>query len=233
MSLPIILHDKPGAAPNPTKVVLLLEELRLPYEKQMIKDADLHTPSYETINPNGRVPSIHDPNTDVVMFESGAIIEYLIDTYDNYHKLSYPHKSKQDYLTKQWLFFQASGQGPYYGQGMHFIHIHPAKVQSAIDRYTKEVKRVIMVLNAHLEKEATGWLVGGKCTYADLSFLPWNYLAIIDLLSKDESLADAPHFKKWHEAMMIRPSTKVAFKKMIEAAESYGLDTSRGVVRGP
>ena len=51
------------------------------------------------------------------MFESGAIIEYLIDKYDKDGKLSYtgPEDEKKKYLSKSWLHFQMSGQGPYFG----------------------------------------------------------------------------------------------------------------------
>jgi glutathione S-transferase len=33
--------------------------------------------------------------------------------------------------------------------------------------------RVIGVLELGLERNGTGWLVGDKCTYADLSFVTW------------------------------------------------------------
>ena len=63
------------------------------------------------------VPTIIDPNFDsepLVLWETGAIIEYLIENYDKDHKISYTTK-RERYLTSQWLYFQASGQGPYFG----------------------------------------------------------------------------------------------------------------------
>lgn len=32
------------------------------------------------------------------------------------------------------------------------------------------------VIDAHLQKEKSEWLVGDKCTYADLAFVPWYWL---------------------------------------------------------
>ena len=52
---------------------------------------------------------------------------------------------------------------------------HPEKIASAIERYQKETVRVFSVLDAVLAKpESGGWLVGGKPTIADLSFVTWN-----------------------------------------------------------
>lgn len=101
--------------PNPSKVLIILEELNLPYETSWVELDGLKQKPYTDVNPNGRVPAIVDPNNDITLWESGAIIQYLIDTYDKDNKISYsifPEK----YLTQQWSFFQASGQGPYFGQ---------------------------------------------------------------------------------------------------------------------
>ena len=59
--------------------------------------------------------AIKDPNTGIVLWESAAIISYLIDTYDKDNKLNYT-SSPEKYHLQQWSYFQASGQGPYFGQ---------------------------------------------------------------------------------------------------------------------
>jgi glutathione S-transferase len=45
-----------------------------------------------------------------------------------------------------------------------------------LDRYGKEIWRVTGVIDAALEKSGGEWLVGDKCSYADLSFVPWFWL---------------------------------------------------------
>jgi glutathione S-transferase len=134
------------------------------------------TEPFESLNPNGRVPAITDPNTNLTLWESGAIIEYLLATYDPSQTLSYP-SSPNKYLTQSWLHFQTSGQGPYFGQRAWFIFYHPEKnLNSVLDRYGNEIWRVTGVIDAHLKKTGGQWLVGDKCTYADLSFVPWYWL---------------------------------------------------------
>jgi glutathione S-transferase len=109
---PLILYG--GAlGPNPAKVAIVLEELEVPWEAVYIPYSEIKDESYTKINPNGRLPALIDPNTGITVWESGAIIEYAISEYDLTHKISFPVNSAEDYHTKQWLFFQVSGQGMY------------------------------------------------------------------------------------------------------------------------
>ncbi len=87
------------------------------------------------------------------MWESGAIIEYLIERYDTGNNLGFPQGTPEYYHAKQWLFFQTTGQGPYYGQAGWFRMFHAEKIPSAIERYAKEVNRVTGVLETHLAKQ--------------------------------------------------------------------------------
>ena len=63
-------------------------------------------PPYQSVNPNGRVPSIEDPNTGITLWESGAIIQYLLENYDKQNKLSYGDKVPEKYQLNQWLLYQ-------------------------------------------------------------------------------------------------------------------------------
>ena len=57
------------------------------------------------------VPTIIDHgNNDFILWESNAILKYLVETYDKEHKFYFPAGTKESLLVDQWLFFQASGQ---------------------------------------------------------------------------------------------------------------------------
>ena len=44
--------------PNPSKVLVILEELGLPYESSWVELEDLKKEPYESVNPNGRLPGM-------------------------------------------------------------------------------------------------------------------------------------------------------------------------------
>lgn len=104
-----------------------------------------------------------------------------------------------------------SGQGPYFGQAGWFLHLHPEKVPSAIDRYVAEIRRILGVIEGHLAAKPAEaqWLVGDKMTFADMAFLSWN-TRLDDMLVKswDEVWEGLPHVRAWHEKMAGLPSWK-------------------------
>jgi glutathione S-transferase len=198
--------------PNPLKIGIILTVLGLPFEEVVIARSDIKLPAYEAINPNGRLPSIHDPNTGLTIWESGAIIEYLIERYDvnEPRKLSFAPRSAEAELARSFLYLQTSGQGPYYGQAYWFMKYHAEKFPSAVERYVNEAKRVTGVLNKWLgeQKEANAenlgdgpWLVGNKLSYADIAFIPWQLTARMAFGEEGFDLNEFPHEKEWFERM--------------------------------
>lgn len=216
------LHLYGAAGPNPPKVALLLEELSLPYTIDSTGFADIKKPAYLAINPNGRLPAIHDPNTGLTLWESGAIVEYLIEKYDNKHTLSFPAGSDDYFKAKQWLFFQVTGQGPYFGQYIWFMRFAPEKIPLAIARYAAEINRVTDVLEKWLvgqkgESADGPWLVGGKISYADLSFVTWHRV-VNTAVPKDEfDVEKYPEVNAWLQKMMKREGVA----KALAAADAH------------
>ncbi|OBZ70268.1 Glutathione S-transferase 2 [Grifola frondosa] len=195
--------------PNGWKVAFVLEELGLTYHSIYLDFAkgEQKGPEHVKLNPNGRTPTIVDhKNGDFAVWESCAIIVYLVGTYDKQNKISVSDP-KERITQLQWLFFQASGQGPYFGQAYWFKAYHPEKVPSAIERYQKETIRVLGVLESVLSKQE--WLVGGKFTVADVSFVPWDISAFDALLVDYPGFSlekDFPAVKAWHEKVISRPA---------------------------
>ncbi|EFE42837.1 glutathione S-transferase Ure2-like, putative [Trichophyton verrucosum HKI 0517] len=215
---------------NPLKVALVLEELGLPYETEDVPMAERKKPPFTNINPNGRTPALYDPNTDLNIWESGAIVSYLVDKYDKDHKISFPHDTNEYYSANQWLHFQMSGQGPYYGQYFWFINYHPEKVPSAIDRYYNEINRVVGVLEKWLAGSEDGgdgkgprnYIMGDKCTYTDLVLFPWQiFLPRIVWKGKLNPETEFPNVMAWVKRIGARPSLERILTEVNAIAEPF------------
>lgn len=202
--------------PNPFKVTIILNVLEIPHEDVSIPFSEIKGPAYEAVNPNGRLPAIYDPNTDITLWESGAIIEYLIERYDTSEprKLSFTPRSAEAEHARQWLYLQATGQGPYYGQGYWFLNYHPEKVPSAVERYVNEAKRMTGVLEKWLAKQKEEhksspgdgpWLVGNKMSYADLAFIPWQKGAHMSFTEHGFDPEQFPNVVDWFNRMTGHP----------------------------
>src|ERR1051325_8762525 len=101
--------------PNGVKVSIMLEEIGLPYEPHYVDigpAAENRTPEFLSLNPNGKIPAILDPDgpggKPLPLFESGAILLYLAEKTS---KLL-PGDAARRYETIQWVFFQMSFVGP-------------------------------------------------------------------------------------------------------------------------
>ncbi|KIX99406.1 uncharacterized protein Z520_04982 [Fonsecaea multimorphosa CBS 102226] len=222
MSKPVILYSYRRGT-NPWKVAMALEELMVPYVTKFLDKPEMKQEPFEKINPNGRAPAIVDPNTGITIWESVAIIEYLVETYDRDHIFTYT-TSPEKWELKQWLYYQMSGQGPYFGQASWFILYHEEKLQSAIDRYLREIRRVVGVLDRYLQDRE--YLVGDKFTIADLSFITWNML-VPWLFSRGASKQtldiekEFPAYNAWQQRMMARPAViKVVNDRKAAMAEA-------------
>ncbi|KAI1400081.1 glutathione S-transferase [Hypoxylon fuscum] len=212
--------------PNSWKVVVVLEELGVPYEFKVMGFADVKKKPFTDINPNGRVPAIEDPNTDITLWESGAIVQYIIEQYDVKKILTYD-TLKEKHQLNQWLQFQMSGQGPYYGVSAWFNVLHPEKIPSAIERYNDQLKRVLGVLESWLENRQ--WLVGDKITYADWAFVPWNdRINDVIFCKPEDKFVGFPNVQAWHERMISRPAWKKTVEIRAGLMEEQGLQNGTG-----
>jgi GST-like protein len=161
--------------PNGVKVSIMLEEIGLPYEVHLVdfnKD-DQKTPEFLSLNPNGKIPAIIDPNgpdgTPLGLFESGAILQYLAEKTGQLM----PAEAARRYETIQWLHFQMGGIGPMFGQ-VGFFHKFAGKEiadKRPLERYVAESKRLLGVVETRLDGRV--WIMGDDYTIADISMLGW------------------------------------------------------------
>src|SRR5579872_5348119 len=139
-----------SVAPNPVKVALLLEELGLPYDAIPVDTAkgEQHAPAFRAINPNGKAPAIVDTEgpggREARVFDSSAILLYLGEKAGRF--IGTP-ADRPELLS--WLFFIASGLGPFSGQAVHFQLFAPAGSDYAVNRYRREAERHYQVVDDH------------------------------------------------------------------------------------
>src|SRR6201996_9124871 len=195
--------------PNGVKVSIMLEEIALPYEVHLVdfgKD-DQKTPEFLSLNPNGKIPAILDPDgpggAPLPLFESGAILQYLGEKTG---KLL-PSDPARRWETIEWLHFQMGGIGPMFGQ-VGFFHKFAGKDyedKRPRDRYVNESKRLLGVL----EDRLTGrkWLMGDDYTIADIATFPWvrnliGFYEAAELVGID----NFPNVKRVLDAFVARPA---------------------------
>jgi len=197
--------------PNGVKVSIMLEETGLPYEVHLVdfnKD-DQKTPEFLSLNPNGKIPAIIDPNgpggKPLGLFESGAILQYLAEKTG---KLL-PQDPARRYETIQWLHFQMGGIGPMFGQ-VGFFHKFAGKEiadKRPLDRYVNESKRLLGVMEVRLAGRQ--WFMDDEYTIADISMLGWvrnliGFYGARDLVAFDS----LKHVPAWFDRGLARPAVK-------------------------
>ena len=136
-------------------------------------DANEQTsPEFLSLNPNGKIPAILDPNgpggKPLGLFESGAILQYLAEKTG---KLL-PTDAARRWETIQWVHFQMGGIGPMFGQ-VGFFHKFAGKDyedKRPRDRYVDEAKRLLAVLEGRLDGRA--WIMDDY-GIADIATFPW------------------------------------------------------------
>ena len=161
--------------PNGVKVSIMLEEIGLPYEAHLVDfgNNDQQTPEFLSLNPNGKIPAIIDPNgpggQPLGLFESGAILQYLAEKTG---KLI-PADPARRWQVIQWVHFQMAFVGPMFGQ-VGFFHKFAGKDfedKRPRDRYVGESKRLLGVMDQHLDGRQ--WFMDDDYTIADISMLGW------------------------------------------------------------
>ena len=197
--------------PNGVKVSIMLEETGLDYEPHLINigEDETWTPEFLSLNPNGKIPAIIDPNgpngEPLGLFESGAIIQYLAEKTGKF----LPADPAKRIEAIQWVYFQMGGLGPILGQ-LGFFHKFAGKEiedKRPLDRYRKESKRLLGVLETRLE--GRDWIMGDEYTIADIASLGWvrNLIGFYDagdLVEYDE-FENVP---AWLERGLERPAVQ-------------------------
>jgi GSH-dependent disulfide-bond oxidoreductase len=197
--------------PNGVKVSIMLEEIGLPYEAHLVDIVrnESWTPEFLSLNPNGKIPAIIDPNgpggAPLALFESGAILLYLAEKTGQLM----PSEPARRYETIQWVFFQMAAVGPMFGQVGYFHKFAGREIadKRPLERYSAESKRLLGVLETRLA--GRDWIMGEDYTIADISLLGWvrnlvGFYGARELVDFDD-LALVP---AWLERGLARPAVQ-------------------------
>jgi GST-like protein len=191
--------------PNGLKIRLFLEEAGLPHRIVSVRlsAGEQFAPAFLAISPNGKIPAIvdHQPEDGgaaLSVFESDAILLYLAHKTDQL--LPAEGRARLDAL--QWLFWQVSGLGPMAGQAGYFRVYAPTPVPEAIERYTRELRRLYGVLDRRLAQHA--FLAGADYSIADIACYPW----IVPYAAHGQALAEFPNLSRWFQVIAERPATR-------------------------
>lgn len=194
--------------PNGRKVSIMLEELQAAYQVHAINLSknEQFTPEFLRISPNNKIPAIVDDNNvgeSIAIFESGAILTYLAETYGQFLAPS----GEERYKAIEWLHWQMGGLGPIMGQLAFFEKFSTEKSPLASARFLTEVGRLLSVMDKRLSEQT--YLAGDNYSIADIACYPWVFSAttfLSDVLS--QSLESKSGLTRWLKLVGSRPTVQ-------------------------
>lgn len=197
--------------PNGVKVSIMLEETGLPYEPHLIDilKNESWTPEFLSLNPNGKIPAIIDPEgpdgEPLGLFESGAILQYLAEKSGRF----LPADPARRIETLQWVYFQMGSVGPMFGQLGYFWKFAGREIEDKrpLERYANESKRLLGVLEGRLEGRS--WMMGDDYTIADIALVGWvrnliGFYGAAEIVAYD-AIRNVP---AWLERCLARPAVQ-------------------------
>ena len=216
------------ATPNGHKVHIMLEECGLPYRAIPVDigKGDQFQADFLKISPNNKIPALVDPNgpggKPMSLFESGAILLYLAGKTGRF----LPDSTRARYEVLQWLMFQMGGVGPMLGQAHHFRVYAPEKLPYAIDRYTREARRLYGVMNRQLA--GSTYIAGPTYSIADIAIFPW----LRSWKNQGIDWNDHPHLKGWFDEIAARPAVMRGVEVLASLRKPITDDKAREVLFG-
>jgi GST-like protein len=189
--------------PNGKKPPILLAELELSYDLHLVNlgEGEQKRAEYLRINPNGKIPALVDTEGTrgelVVVFESGAILEYLADKASRF--LPKEHPGRAEVLS--WTHWQMAGPGPMFAQLLAFVGEEPRN-EGAVSAFFAESQRLTRVLDGRLRDRE--W-VAGAYSIADIMNYPW----FAEIGQRQPAVLEgADHVRRWMAAMAARSAVR-------------------------
>lgn len=207
------------------RLLWLLEELGLPYQvKRYARDPKtmLAPPELAQAHPLGKSPVLTDDAGgagDITVAESGAIIEYLLDTY-GHGRLRPAAGSAERRAFTYWLHFAEGSAMPYLVMQLVFDKVRSAPVpffikpvvKGVADQVTKSfiapnIAKQLAFMEAELARQP--WFAGTEFSAADVQM---SYP--VEAVAATQGLGAAqPRLADWLARIHARPAYRRALKK--------------------
>ena len=187
--------------PNGKKISIMLEEIGYDYKLTKINlgDGDQFKKEFRKISPFSKIPVITDHESNVSIFESGAILIYLAEKSKKLYDLNNRN------TINQWLMAQMGLIGPLIGQHHQFHHFNPGKSDFGEQRYFKIAKTLYKDLDERLQNSK--YLSGDNYTIADIATWPW----IARHEWHDIGLKKFINLSRWYEEISKREAVKKGY----------------------
>lgn len=182
--------------PNGRKVAIALEEFALPYQVHVVdlRQDEQFAEAFLAISPNNKIPAIVDQDNGRSVMESGAILVYLAEKYEQFW-------GDDRYDTLQWLMLQMASVGPMLGQVHYFAKYNSGKAPFAEQRFRNEALRLYGVLDKRLAERP---FLAGQYSIADMATWPW----ISRFEWQQIDLTDFPNVRRWYEQIAQRAAVQ-------------------------
>jgi GSH-dependent disulfide-bond oxidoreductase len=195
--------------PNGVKASIMLEETGLRYEPHLVDlgKNESWTDEYLSLNPNGKIPAIIDPEgpdgKPIGLAESGAILIYLADKTGMLLA-----EGSRRYQTIQWVMWQMGHVGPMFGQVGFFQKFGGREWgdRRPLQRYADESRRLLKVLDDRLA--GRDWVMDDY-SIADIALLGWvrNLIGFYEA-GELVDFASMKNVQAWLERGLQRPAVQ-------------------------
>ena len=192
-----------------TPILFLAKLLKAPIE---LKAVDMHNGEHKTakhleLQPWGKIPVLTDD--DLTIFESRAIMRYLMSKYQNEALELYPKDIKKAALVEQFISCEQSYFSPavfplvrevFFGPKFLGKTSDPAKVKEILDAVDDVLAKYDKLIGSK------NFLVGDSITLADVFHIAYMYYAV-NCGAKD-TFYKYPNVKRWTENLLNTPEFK-------------------------
>ena len=186
---------------NVRKTLWTADELGVPYEVEVWGQPhrDPQAPEFLRLNPNGQVPVLFDG--DFVLWDSSAILRYLLDAYGPGDLA--PSDAKSRAIAEQWFAWQATDLNVAWGYAVSALvrklpgYDDRAQIDASLVRWTAKMR----ILEARLA-ETRAYVSGDSFSFADVPL----GLSVHRWFGGDFARPNLPNVAAYYERVKARPA---------------------------